>query len=94
MHMHGLGADGADQNGNGDQGGVLQYSGGYANVTSEAYEAVPHTQTWQQCAAACASDGKCLAWTRVAGTARCKCPALDFWIFKGLLHSGPQCPPV
>ena len=60
------GAD-AGQSDSGDQGGVLQYSGGYANVTSQAYAAVPHTQNWQQCASACAADGDCLAWTRVAG---------------------------
>ena len=46
---------------------MLQYSNGYANVTSSAYTMVPHTQTWQACATACASDSSCLAWTRVAG---------------------------
>jgi hypothetical protein len=71
--MH-AGADGGGDN-SGDQGGVLQYSNGYANVTSSAYTTVPHTQNWQACAAACASDASCLAWTRVAG-ARLLCPSV------------------
>ena len=46
---------------------VLQYSGGYANVTAAAFHVVPHTQTWEQCAARCSAAAACVAWTRVAG---------------------------
>ena len=38
-----------------------------AQVGGEAYKVMEHTQNAVQCAAVCASDSRCAAWTRVAG---------------------------
>lgn len=45
---------------------TLQYSNGYVNVTGAHYRVVEHTQNREHCAAACAADTPCVAWTRVA----------------------------
>ncbi|CAL8463856.1 g3391 [Coccomyxa elongata] len=45
---------------------TLQYSNGYVNVTGPYYRMVEHTQNHGVCAAACATDAPCTAWTRVA----------------------------
>ncbi|BDA48974.1 hypothetical protein COCOBI_13-0840 [Coccomyxa sp. Obi] len=45
---------------------TLQYSNGYVNVTGPYYRMVQHTQNHGVCAAACAADAPCTAWTRVA----------------------------
>ncbi|CAL5226146.1 g8968 [Coccomyxa viridis] len=46
---------------------TLQYSNGYARIGGDAYKVMEHTQNAAQCAASCANDAKCVAWTRVAG---------------------------
>ncbi|CAK0786484.1 hypothetical protein CVIRNUC_009697 [Coccomyxa viridis] len=46
---------------------VLQYSNGYAEIGGAAYTSFLHTQNAGQCAALCAGDAACVAWTRVAG---------------------------
>ncbi len=38
-----------------------------AQIGGDAYKVMEHTQNAAQCAATCASDAKCVAWTRVAG---------------------------
>ncbi|EIE18865.1 hypothetical protein COCSUDRAFT_59793 [Coccomyxa subellipsoidea C-169] len=48
------------------QANTLQYSNGYVNVTGPHYRVVQHTQNRDVCAAACAGDSACAAWTRIA----------------------------
>lgn len=38
-----------------------------ARIGGDAYKVMEHTQNAAQCAASCANDAKCVAWTRVAG---------------------------
>lgn len=38
-----------------------------AEIGGDNYKVIQHTQNSDQCAALCASDAACVAWTRVAG---------------------------